>query len=147
MAMSVRWPVGLAMTLMAGSVTAAPLPPMTPVSLCGDVVGAMYQAEQHLDAVPGASGSLGRPRLVPAHYRVVLVHVTGIDAATLRRLTLLAGPRPGEVPKAGVLLLIGAAGRADLGQAAALCITRYRVSGDEGLTLTTYDTLTVDKAK
>ena len=125
-----------------GAALAAPLPPLPAADLCGRIVTQSWVAERHLEAVTGASGSLGRERTVPAHLRVVLGQVTGLSRDLAQRLSRLAGAYSGEVPAGGMLLLLAMERPDRLSGAATLCVTGYKVRGDEGITLTSYAGLT-----
>ena len=120
---------------------AAPLPPLPPADLCGRILDQAWVPEEHLEAWPGASGSLGRDRSVPAHLRVILGEVTGIPRDLAERLSFLAGASAGEVPDGGILLLLAVDGPDEFTGAASLCVTGYRVRGDEGITLTSFESI------
>lgn len=140
--MRVLWPglFGLAL-LAAGSVAqAAPLPRLDPVDVCGIIRSARSLPEQHLPAVPGASGSLGHDRTVPAHARVLLNPYRGVPRATARKLTRMVG---GDAAR-GLLLLLPGVDPARLAAGRLLCVTGYRLRGDEGLTRALRTSLTVE---
>ena len=128
--------------LPAGAAIAAPLPPLPAADLCGTVLSREWVPEEHRAARPGASGSLGRERILPAHLRVILGRVTGIPGDLAKRLSFMAGASANEVPDGGMLLLLQVEGPDRFADAATLCVTGYQVRGDEGITLTSYLSLT-----
>ena len=122
---------------------AAPLPPIPAVDVCGTIVDRAWVPEEHLEAQPGASGSLGRDRTVPAHLRVILAEVAGLSGDLAGRLSNYAGARAGEVPDGGMLLLLEVGEPDDFARATSLCVAGYTVSGDEGITLTSFTSFTL----
>jgi len=125
----------LLLALTALPAPAAPLPPMEPVSFCGTVTDSTWVEQLDLLAWPGASGSLGHDRTVPAHMRLVLHDVSGIDAETAAQISFLVGIAPDET---GVVVRLDSPYPLRDLTAARVCIKEYRVSGDEGITLTSY---------
>ena len=85
---------------------------------------------------------MGHERIVPAHLRVILGRVTGIPGDLADRLSFLAGASAGEVPRGGMLLLLAVSGPHELTGAVSLCVSGYEIRGDEGITLTSFRSLT-----
>jgi hypothetical protein len=130
----------LLLALTATPAPAAPLSLMEPVSFCGTVVDSIWVAARDLPGLPGASGSLGHDRTVPAQMRLVLQDVSGIDADTAARISFLVGIAPDET---GVVVLLESQYPLLRITAARVCIKDYTISGDEGITLTHHADLTV----
>ena len=126
-----------------GDAAAAPLPPLPAADLCGRIIAQRWVAEDHRKALPGASGSLGHDRTVPAHLRVVLGEVTGVSRDLAGRLSRIAGAQAGEVPEGGMLLLLGADRPDRLAGAVSLCVKGYALRGDEGITVPSFAALTL----
>jgi hypothetical protein len=136
--------VALATSLLCGGAAmAAPLPPLPAADFCGTIISREWVPEEHRTARPGASGSLGQERILPAHLRLILGRVMGIPGDLAKRLSFLAGASANEVPEGGMLLLLPAEGPDRFAEAATLCVKGYQVRGDEGITLTSYLSVTV----
>ena len=137
-----------ALFLAAAPAGAAPIPPLGPLDLCGDVVRQSWEAENIVPGMPGVAGSLGRVRAFPARFRVVLQDYRGIDAATAVRINSYLAMSPSErgdgAPPRVVLLLPHANARF-LDGATSLCVKGFHISGDEGDTRTSYRALSVTR--
>jgi hypothetical protein len=132
-----------ALLLLCGQAIAAPLPPMTPVDLCGKVVSATWIESRTLPARPGFSGSLGRKRVVPDHFLVILRDYTGIDVAKAARMSSLVSAEGGNPAGGRVAILLFGVDRQALLDAETVCVGGYRIAGDEGITLTTHKSLKI----
>jgi hypothetical protein len=115
---------------------------MAPVDLCGTIRSTTWIAEQHLAAVPGASGTLGQERSVPAHGRVVLQPFDGISPATAHRLSALVGGS--ELAADAMLVLVPEVDPARLAAGRRLCLVGYKITGDEGITRASRTSLTLE---
>lgn len=131
----------VAVLLWDAAAWAAPLPPLPAVDVCGVIVAREWVAEQHLKAKPGASGSLGRERVVPAHLRVILDDVTGVSHGLAQRLSLMAGAPKSVMPEDGILLLLPVRGPSEFSSAVSLCVTGYMLRGDEGIVLPLFSSI------
>ena len=137
-----------ALFFLAAPALAAPIPPIGPVNICGDVVSQSWQAERFVPGRPGFSGSLGHDRTFPARFRVVLQNYRGIDAATAQRINGYLSMQPAERGAGGpprVVLLLAHADSRFLDGAVSLCVEGFRISGDEGGTWTRHTTLSVTR--
>jgi hypothetical protein len=138
---------GAVVLLLAANAEAAPIPPLGPLDLCGDVVSQSWQPERFVAGKPGFSGSLGRDRTFPARFRVVLQNYRGIDPATAGRINGYLSIRPEErgdgAPR--VVLLLSHANARFLDGVVSLCVEGFHISGDEGGTWTRYRTLSVQR--
>jgi len=142
--------IGLCLLAFAPWVGAAPLPPFTPVDLCGTVVSHEWQPARFVLGKPGYSGSLGRDRTFPARFRVVLENYRGIDAAAALRINGYLGLPPAQAGAgvsgpARVVLLLPHADPRFLDGAASICVEGVHIGGDEGGTWTRYRTLSVTR--
>lgn len=135
----------IALLLAAGAAEAAPIPPIGPLDLCGDVAMQSWEPERFVRGKPGFSGSLGRDRKFPARFRVVLRNYRGVDAATAARINGVLSMRTEErgAGEPRVVLLVPHGDARFLEDAASLCVEGYHIDGDEGGTWTRYRTLSV----
>lgn len=126
---------------------AAPLPPMNPVDIRGRIVRLQWVPERHVKGVPGMSGSAGRNRVMPAHFRVVLEHVEGTDAETLDRISAWVRPPDEQVPECKdppcATLKIEHPDPHFLSVGMRIAVWGYCVRGDEGGTWTRFDRLEI----
>ncbi len=148
--MSAAWRLAAgaaALLLVAARAEAAPIPPIGPLDVCGDVVMQSWQPERFVRGKPGFSGSLGRDRTFPARFRVVLRNYRGIDAALAARINGILSMRPEErgAGEPRVVLLVTHADARFLDGAASLCVEGYQIRGDEGGTWTYHRTLSVQR--
>ncbi len=139
--------VGVATLLLATRAEAAPIPPIGPLDLCGEVAMQSWEPERFVAGKPGFSGSLGRDRTFPARFRVVLRNYRGVDAATAGRINGYLSMRPEErgAGEPRVVLLLPHADARFLDGAVSLCVEGFHISGDEGGTWTRYRTLSVQR--
>lgn len=136
--------------LAAAEAPAAPAPPLGPLDLCGSIVSQAWEPARTVPATPGASGTLGRDRLFPAQFRVVLQGYSGIDGAMAARVNGYLGfaqADAGGTPArpARVLLLLPHDDPRHLDGATSLCVVGFRGHGDEGGTWTQYRDLQVKR--
>lgn len=126
-----------ALMAMLATARAAPLPPFTPVTICGVIVEQSWTPARHEPGRTGFSGSLGRDRTFPARLRVVLQNYTGIDATVARRINgLLSATELSDIDRVVVLL---PSDNPDLLRGVyRLCVEGFTVRGDEGGTWTAY---------
>ncbi len=136
---------GVATLLLSATAQAAPIHPLGPLDICGDVTMQKWEPARFVRGKPGFSGSLGRDRTFPARFRVVLRNYRGIDAATAARINGVLSMKPEErgAGEPRVVLLVPHADARFLEDAASLCVEGYHISGDEGGTWTRYRTLSV----
>lgn len=126
----------------AVSTRAAPLPPFEPVDLCGAIRSIQWLAPMTLPGDERISGSASRDRTWPGRFAVILGQVTGIDASTRQRINdlLSTGADGKQIPidPGEVLVVLPHEDPERLRGAAALCVTGFVISGDEGGTWTRY---------
>lgn len=132
---------------LAAPAEAAPIPPIGPLDVCGDIVMQRWEPERFVRGKPGFSGSLGRDRTFPARFRVVLRDYRRIDATMAARINGILSMRPEErgAGEARVVLLVTHADARYLDGAASLCLEGYQIRGDEGGTWTYHRTLSVQR--
>ena len=142
---ALRLAAALAAVTLAAPAEAAPIPPLGPLDICGDVAMQNWEPRRLVRGKPGFSGSLERDRTFPARFRVVLRNYRGIDAATAARINGVLSMKPEErgAGEPRVVLLVPHADARFLEDAASLCLEGYHISGDEGGTWTRYRTLSV----
>lgn len=142
-----RIAVALTAATLAARAEAAPIPPIGPLELCGDVVMQSWEPERFVRGKPGFSGSLGRDRTFPARFRVVLRNYRGIETAMAARINGILSMRPEErgAGEPRVVLLVNHTDARFLDGAASLCLEGYQISGDEGGTWTRHRTLSVQR--
>ena len=132
---------------LAAHVEAAPIHPLGPLDICGDVAMQNWEPERFVRGKPGFSGSLGRDRTFPARFRVVLRNYRGVDAALAARINGILSMHPEErgAGEPRVVLLVTHADARFLEGAASLCVEGYQIRGDEGGTWTYHRTLSVQR--
>jgi hypothetical protein len=135
--------VALIAILAGDCAQAAPLPPFTPVDLCGKVLSQDWSDVVNVPGQPGFSGSLGRERTFPARFRVVLQPYSGIEADTAALINGLLGFE-GGTPPTKVLLLLNSPDSSMLEGVHSLCIYGFSIHGDEGGTWTDYARIVID---
>jgi hypothetical protein len=96
-----------------------------------------------LPARPGFSGSLGRKRVVPDHFYLILRDYTGIDAAKAAKISSLVATENADWAGGRVAILLFGVDRQALLDAGTVCLGGYRIAGDEGITLTTHTSLKI----
>lgn len=129
------------------NVTAAPLPPFEPLDLCGTIRTAKWLPPMTIAAVPGMSGSAGRDRSWPGRYVVILGEVEANNLPAIERINALLGSSAdgqGLQPSAGeVILVLPVKEGQSLAMTDAICVTGFRIGGDEGGTWTYFNSLEV----
>ena len=128
-------------------VSAAPLPPFEPVNITGTIMMKEWFPETRVKGIPGMSGSAGRDRTFPSHFKVILENYEGIDTATARRINFLLGfsngcSEPSEKPK-HLLLKLPHQDKFFLDQAVRIRVRGYKITGDEGGTWTSYEKIEI----
>ena len=139
--------IGLFIYLICSSASAAPLPPFEPVNITGTIMMKEWFPETRVKGIPGMSGSAGRDRTFPSHFKVILENYEGIDTATARRINFLLGfsngcSEPSEKPK-HLLLKLPHQDKFFLDQAVRIRVRGYKITGDEGGTWTSYEKIEI----
>lgn len=137
--------LGLAATVIADG---APLPPMKPVTVEGVIRRLQWSPETKIAGRPGFSGSLGRDRVVPAHFRITLVEYRGVESDEAWRINgIMSDPGVSEAdrnqPPAHVILQLNDDDPHALMPGMRIRVKGYVVSGDEGGTWTRFQSLEV----
>jgi hypothetical protein len=128
--------------------SAAPLPPMKPVTIEGMIAKVQWSPDTKVKGRPGFSGSLGVDHTVPAHFRITLVNFQGVDAALGWRLNgIMSDPVAPDAdreqrPPYLVVQLNGNDPHA-LTPGMRIRVREYVVSGDEGGTWTRFAKLEI----
>ncbi|MBW6507379.1 MAG: hypothetical protein K0B00_11590 [Rhodobacteraceae bacterium] len=128
-----------------GSAGAAPLPPVPPLDICGAVARVQWLPPLTEPAIRGMSGSAGIDRQWPARLAVVLDNSCTDDPEARALATMFLRGSVGGLdrdlaPDQALLLLPEVAPEAvTLGRT--LCVSDFRVSGDEGGTWTRFAAL------
>ncbi len=126
---------------------AAPLPPLAPVDVCGEVRSARWLPPLTLAQVPGMSGSAGRERRWLGRFVIVLGETRGITRHQKTQINaLLTTSSDGhgiDLLPGQLLLVLTADNPALLKRAARICVMGFAVSGDEGGTWTRYRDLRI----
>ena len=137
--------IGAVLVLAGTAAEAAPIRPFGPADICGDVAVARWQPRRTVEGMPGFSGSLGRTRTFPARFALVLRNPSGLDAAAMKRLNglLKATAAPLGAGDGELLLLVNSDVPGLLDTARRICVTAYRVRGDEGGTWAYHDRIEV----
>lgn len=141
------WLAGLATLVLvsAPGASAAPLPPLEPMDVCGIVRSARWLEPLELPPAAGMSGSAARIRSWPGRHVVVLGEVTGIDPADVGRVNaLLSTSRDGAgsvLAPGELLLVLTDSDQSRLSSGMAICVSGFRIRGDEGGTWTFHDDL------
>lgn len=130
-----------------GAVLAAPLPPMKPVTVEGTVEIVQWSPDTKIPGRPGFSGSLGKDRVDPAHFRIKLCDYRGVDPTIARRLNALLGEvdtvrePDDDRPPPRLWLKLNNDDPHALVPGMRIRVRNYVVSGDEGGTWTRFDKL------
>ena len=151
-----RSPAGLAtaaivfalwLTLASGSHGhAAPLPPLPVINTCGAIDTFLWSPETQVPGRPGFSGSLGHQRVFPARFEIVLKNFSGVDASLAQRINGIMSYRPATTTPR-LKLIIASGDRHKFDHARRLCVSGYRVRGDEGGTWTSYRRLVLSPGR
>ena len=126
------------------AVRSAPLPPFTPVDICGEVVSQSWSDVMRVPGQPGHSGSLGHDRTFPARFHVVLEPAAGFPADSAALINRLLGFE-GGTPPTKILLLLNSPDSGLLEGVRSLCVYGFSLSGDEGGTWTAHDRLGITR--
>jgi hypothetical protein len=121
---------------------------MPSVTVDGTIARVYWSPDTPLPGQPGRSGSLGRDRVDPAHFRVQLERYRGLDAATAWRLNGLVGETGPDNedrsrPPARLFLKLNHEDPHALRPGMRIRVRGYSVSGDEGGTWTDYQHLDI----
>jgi hypothetical protein len=127
--------------LISVHISAAPIPPVGPFDISGTIGEIQWVPEQQVPGQPGFSGSLGRDRLVPAHFVVLLVNFSGVDANNAVRMSRYIIPdaygnsNPSGMPPY-IILKLNFKDSNFLSVGKKIKVRGYVVRGDEGGTWT-----------
>lgn len=138
--------VALVLACSTGPASAAPLPPIDPLDVCGVIRLADWLPPRSLPPVAGMSGSAARQRDWPGQFAVVLDDVRGGNAPDMTQINgLLRTSHDGVGVRLGpgqLLLILAEDDPARLTGMKSLCVSGFVVSGDEGGTWTHHQELT-----
>lgn len=135
---------GLVLVLQ-GLCMAAPLPPMGPFDLSGQIEAVRWFPEEFVPGIPGMSGSAGVDRIRPAHFRVKMNNFNGVDATVAQRLSCyIHWPDSQREDSASPLLLkLNHKDPEALQEGMKIKIQAYTLAGDEGGIWTGYQALEI----
>lgn len=127
--------------LVMNLLCAAPLPPLGKVDVTGTIADAKWVPEASLKGRKGKSGSLGRDRVIPAHFVVTLRNYSGPN---VRQAWMMNGFMGAKSEGAGdrdkfpptLLVWVNSGDRDYLKAGMKLRLVNYTVTGDEGGTWT-----------
>lgn len=73
--MNIKCSICFLFCLMSGAVMTfmAPMPQIGPMTIKGTIQEISWTPDKFLKKIPGASGTLGRDRIIPAHYDITLI--------------------------------------------------------------------------
>ena len=139
--------IGLFIYSICSIVSAAPLPPFEPVNITGTIMMKEWFPETKVKGIPGMSGSAGRDRTFPSHFKVILENYEGIDITTARRINFLLEFSSGcsespDKPKQ-LFLKLPHQDKFFLDQAVRIRVRGYKITGDEGGTWTSYEKIEI----
>lgn len=128
--------------------SAAPLPPMKPVTIEGTIAKAQWTPETKVAGRPGFSGSLGVDHTVPAHFRIELVDFRGLSTDLAWRLNgIMSDPTSSQTerenPPPHLVLQLNEKNPHALMKGMRIRVGDYVVSGDEGGTWTRFTKLEI----
>jgi hypothetical protein len=137
-------------TLMAltGVLCAAPLPPLGKITITGTITQATWVPRATLKGRKGMSGSLGRERVIPAHFVVKLGDYSG---PSVRQAWMLngfmnvstSGTEDRSKPPAALVVWVNSEDSKALKDGMRIRLVNYTVTGDEGGTWTAIDRMDV----
>jgi len=129
--------------------SAAPLPPMDPVTIEGTISQVQWMPDTKVKGRPGFSGSLGVDRTVPAHFRITLIDFRGLNKDMAWRINgIMSDPSSnpnadrGQPPPHLILQLNDKDPHA-LKPGMRVRVREYVVGGDEGGTWTRFTKLEI----
>lgn len=140
-------PLAAAALLLGAAVPAlaAPLPPVPPFDVCGTVVALGWLPAHREPAIKGMSGSAGVDRSWPERLAVVLDRACTDDPEALALSNMFqrgtAGSTGRDLAEGQALLVLPEVdiGAVTLGRG--ICVSGFKVSGDEGGTWTRFGAL------
>jgi hypothetical protein len=134
-------PPACALFLLVGftaAASAAPLPPMDPVTIEGTISQVQWTPDKKVKGRPGFSGSLDVDRTVPAHFRITLVDFSGLNKNLAWRINgIMSDPSSNpnadrRQPPPYIVLQLNENDPHGLKSGMRIRVCDYFVSGDEG---------------
>jgi len=130
--------------LVMNILVAVPLPPLGKVDVVGTVVDAEWVPKASLKGKKGMSGSLGRDRVVPAHFVVILHSYSGPTARQAWMMNGFVGVKTDanadrNRPPQTLTVWVNSDDRDFLKAGMKIRLVNYTVAGDEGGTWTSCD--------
>lgn len=137
-----------ALLAFTGILCAAPLPPLGKITITGTIAKASWVPAGSLKGRKGLSGSLGRDRVIPAHFVVTLYDYSG---PTVRQSWMMngfmsfstAGTEDRSKLPPALVVWVNSEESKFLHVGMQIRLVNYNVTGDEGGTWTSCDRIEV----